>query len=96
MIGQIPERQIEIKQAMSEIDKKTITNYDFRIGRTGRKGNSGTAYTLFTRTNAAKVNPDHISNCFAAKLSRAKPFYDNMKQYETIFPPGSGPDLSPH
>lgn len=46
-------------------DVKFVVNYDYptnsedyvhRIGRTGRKGNKGVAYTLFTRKNSFKAN----------------------------------------
>lgn len=46
-------------------DVKFVINYDYpsnsedyvhRIGRTGRSNNTGTAYTLFTNTNANKAN----------------------------------------
>ena len=46
-------------------DVKFVINYDYpsnsedyvhRIGRTGRSNNTGTAYTLFTTTNANKAN----------------------------------------
>lgn len=45
-------------------DVKFVINYDYpnnsedyvhRIGRTGRSQNTGTAYTLFTPNNSAKV-----------------------------------------
>lgn len=45
-------------------DVKFVINYDYpnnsedyvhRIGRTGRSHNTGTAYTLFTPNNSAKV-----------------------------------------
>merc|ERR1712020_130267 len=45
-------------------DVKFVVNYDYpnnsedyihRIGRTGRKGNTGTAYTLFSPKNGAKA-----------------------------------------
>ena len=45
-------------------DIKFVINYDYpsnsedyihRIGRTGRKGNTGTCYTLFTPQNSAKA-----------------------------------------
>lgn len=50
-------------------DVKFVINYDYpnnsedyvhRIGRTGRSSHTGTAYTLFTPNNSAKVR---ISNC---------------------------------
>lgn len=46
-------------------DVKFVINYDYpsnsedyvhRIGRTGRSNNTGTAYTLFTHSNANKAN----------------------------------------
>lgn len=46
-------------------DVKFVINYDYpsnsedyvhRIGRTGRSNNTGTAYTLFTNSNANKAN----------------------------------------
>lgn len=46
-------------------DVKFVINYDYpnnsedyvhRIGRTGRSQNTGTAYTLFTPNNSAKVD----------------------------------------
>lgn len=52
-------RQIDVD------DVKFVINYDYpsnsedyvhRIGRTGRSNNTGTAYTLFTNTNANKAN----------------------------------------
>lgn len=56
-------------------DVKFVINYDYpnnsedyihRIGRTGRKDRTGTAYTLFTPTNSAKTN-DLISVLQEAK-----------------------------
>lgn len=55
---------------------KFVINYDYpnnsedyvhRIGRTGRSQNTGTAYTLFTPNNSAKVNCNFIDKvmfCF--------------------------------
>lgn len=52
-------RQIDVD------DVKFVINYDYpsnsedyvhRIGRTGRSNNTGTAYTLFTNSNANKAN----------------------------------------
>jgi superfamily II DNA/RNA helicase len=31
--------------------------FDFRIGRTGRRNNSGTAYTFFTEKNGKNAGP---------------------------------------
>lgn len=50
-------------------DVKFVINYDYpnnsedyvhRIGRTGRSQNTGTAYTLFTPNNSAKVHQSFI------------------------------------
>lgn len=78
-------------------DVKFVINYDYpnnsedyvhRIGRTGRSHNTGTAYTLFTPNNSAKVYivtgfyldyvfPSNQASCLmiSVSLSHRRPNY---------------------
>ena len=85
-------------------DVKFVINYDYpnnsedyihRIGRTGRKDNKGTAYTLFTSGNAAKakdlvdvlqeakqtINPKLVELSQCAGFFRKSSGYGNKGRY---------------
>ena len=56
--------QLLMTRGLDVDDIKFVINYDYpsnsedyihRIARTGRKGNTGTSYTLFTPQNSAKA-----------------------------------------